>query len=91
MRCNNSEAVSNVEMLQGKKETCLRGISQTNPLTAISNPNFSHKNRVNSRSNDDEDAFNFGCLSQQERRDSLVSQESEVNLHNISSDHNEEK
>jgi hypothetical protein len=62
MRCNNSEALSKVEMLKGKKETCLRGISQTNPLTAISNPNFSRKNRVNSRSNDDEDAFNFGGL-----------------------------
>jgi hypothetical protein len=74
MRCNNSEVLSTVEMLKGKKETCLRGISQTNPLTAISNPNFSRKNRVNSRSNDDEDAFNFGGLSQPERRDSLVSQ-----------------
>lgn len=40
-----------------KQDTGLRGISQINPLTAISNTNFSRKNRV---SQDDEDTLNFG-------------------------------
>jgi hypothetical protein len=70
LRGPNSGPLSKEDSMKGTKETCLRGISQINPLTAISNPNFSRKNRVDSRSNEDED---FGIRLRQERRDSLVS------------------
>ena len=57
-----------------------------NPLTAISNPNFSRKNTATlQRSNDDEDALNFGSQ-QLECKVSLRSLGSEVNLHNTSQD-----
>lgn len=71
-----SPVVSNDQFLPkaDTNQSALRGISQMNPLAAISNPNFSGKNPI-----DEDDALIISGVRK-------LSEGSEVNLHNVSTE-----